>query len=150
MARAASKRDGNGFYLRIVVESLDALLAPDAALLVTAERSFDASGEVFVDENLTGFELRGDAVRTGDVARPQAGDEALLGVVGDADRIGLVREGNDRQDRAEDLLACQPRGVGHVRIDGRQDVKKAVLYQRTPICQRLESKRSKLLIDWST
>ena len=44
-------------------------------------------------------------------------DEPVRRVVGDADRVGLVGERDDRRDRAEDLLARDPVVVG--RLDER-------------------------------
>ena len=48
-------------------------------------------------------------------ARPDRGAEAELGVVGEVDRLLLGVDDDDRQDRAEDLLAHDPHLVGDVR-----------------------------------
>ena len=49
-----------------------------------------------------------DPQRPADVAGPDRAGQAVLGVVGQPDRVGLVVERQHRHDRAEDLLAPVP------------------------------------------
>lgn len=50
------------------------------------------------------------------------GGESVGAVVGDAHGVGLGVEGDDRQDRAEDLLLGDPHAVVHAGEHGRQEV----------------------------
>src|SRR3954452_23953213 len=61
-------------------------------------------------------------MRLGDVARPDAGREAIRRVVGDPDGVGLVLELRHSQDRADDLLAGDPPIVVDAVEDRRRDV----------------------------
>ena len=68
-------------------------LAAVTALLHAAERQFDAAaGAVAVDEHLTRTNALGDARLAAAVAGPHRGDEAVVGRVGERDRVGLVFE----------------------------------------------------------
>src|SRR5207247_11401864 len=69
----------------------------DALPILAAERRLDAARHPLVHVDLPGLEPRRHAVRAGEVAGPDAGGESVLGVVGDADRLLLVVEGD--QDR---------------------------------------------------
>ena len=55
------------------------------------------------------------------VLGPDRGAEAELGVVGEVDRLLLGVDDDDRQHRAEDLLAHDPHLVGDAGEDGRGD-----------------------------
>src|SRR5438067_12768048 len=103
--------------LRVVLERVRAELASHSRLLEPAERRRDAHGRVRVDRDRPGLERPGDPERPRPVRRPDRPREAVDGVVRDADRVGLVVEGDDRGDGAEDLLA---RGAVVVR-DGAED-----------------------------
>ena len=59
-----------------------ALLAADARGLVAAERGRRVAGAPGVDVDGAGAQQRGELVGLGDVAGPEAGREAVLGVVG--------------------------------------------------------------------
>ena len=62
------------------------------------------------------------AQRAADVVRPHVGGEAVVAVVGHADRLGLVGPADGDQHGAEDLLARQPPVVGGVGEHGGQRV----------------------------
>src|SRR5947207_9162901 len=95
--------------LRVARERLEPLLAPVAALLVSAERQLDAAtGAVCVDVDLTGFDPRGERQRFVDVARPDAGDQTVLTLVRDLRRLLDVVEVDDREHRPEDLFLRDP------------------------------------------
>ena len=69
-----------------------------------AATSNAAARPVIVDEHLSRADGAGEAQLPPAIARPHSGDEAISRAVGDADRLGFVVEGDDDQDRPEDLL----------------------------------------------
>ena len=73
----------DAFDLAVVVERLDALLAPVAAVFPPAERCLHRSGGPGVDEHLAGAQFLADTERARHIAVPYAGDESVVGVVGD-------------------------------------------------------------------
>ncbi|EYU00624.1 putative transcriptional regulator [Pseudomonas aeruginosa PA99] len=79
-------------------------LATDAGLLVAAERGVGRVQVVAVGPHATGLDPAAHAVGAVDVAGPEAGAEAVLGVVGDGQGLGFVLEGGDADHRAEDFL----------------------------------------------
>ena len=91
--------------LGVAVERVEPLVAPEPRLLVAAERDGDVGGVERVDPDDPGPDRAGQPVRPVHVAGPQAGREAERRVVRDAERVGLVLELGDGQDRPEDLLA---------------------------------------------
>src|ERR1700746_221002 len=126
------------------MQRLDALLAPVAAHLVTAARRLDAAGHPFVDEHLTGLEARRDAVRAGEIARPNARGETVFGIVGDADRLVLVVERNHARDRPEDLLAGDAHVVAHPGVERRRY--EPALAQRRILRQRAARRGDRALL----
>jgi hypothetical protein len=72
-----------------------------------------------VDADGAGLHLLGDTLRAFGIGRPDGSAQAELGVVGDPDRLVVAVVGDDRQDRAEDLLLGDDRGVVDVGEDGR-------------------------------
>ena len=110
----ASEGNADVLDLRVGQQRLDALPAAVAGPLHAAERQLDAAAHaVGVDEDLAGVDAVGDAVRAAEVARPDAGDEPVLGEVGQRDGVAVVVEGQRRQHRAEDLLLEDV----HLRLD---------------------------------
>src|ERR1700728_4443802 len=110
-----------GLDLGVVVQDLVAHLTAPAGLLVAAERQRGVEHVVAVDPDRAGPQLLGQRVCLGDVAGPDAGPEAVLGVVRDGRDLVQVSERRRHDDRAEDLLAddlhVRP-GVGqHRRLD---------------------------------
>ena len=79
-------------------------LAAVAGLLEAAERRRHAHRAVGVDRQVAALQRPGDAQRLRAVARPDRAREPVDGVVGDADRLGLVVERDDHRDRPEDLV----------------------------------------------
>src|SRR6478736_6014653 len=77
---------------------------PGARGLGAAEGLAQVAHVLAVDEAHAGFDRRGDAGCAADVLGPHIAREAVLRVVGDADRIGLVLERDQAGDRAEDLV----------------------------------------------
>src|SRR5262249_46700716 len=86
-----------------------------------AERStgFD---HVQVDPIGAGPDLAGDLHATLGVSGPHGSGEAVVAVVGDADRLRLIRIGDDAQNRAEYLLAGDAHLRVHVGEHGGRDV----------------------------
>jgi ParB family chromosome partitioning protein len=84
------------------------VLPADAGDLVTTERCACRVLVVAVRPDATGLDLAAHLVCPCAVARPDAGAQAVEGVVGDRQRVLVVFEGGDRQHRAEDLLLEHP------------------------------------------
>lgn len=61
-------------------------------------------GVVAVDPHASRLNATSHALGAVHVAGPDAGAQAILGVVGDGQSLGLIFEGGDRNNRAEDLL----------------------------------------------
>ena len=106
------------------------LVAPEARLLVAAEGDRDVAGVEGVDPDHAGPDGAGEPVGPVEVARPDAGRQAIRRVVGDGQRVRLVLELGDRQHRPEDLLARHTPAVVHAVEDGRFDVEAAALDPR--------------------
>ena len=84
---------------------------PEPGLLEPAERRPVAHRGVRVHRQVAGLDAARDPQRPADVAGPDRAGQAVLGVVGHRDRVGLVVERQHRDDRAEDLLAPDPVGA---------------------------------------
>src|SRR4029453_9229340 len=63
---------------------------------------------VGVDPDHAGAHVAGEPMGPGQVASPQAGAEAVVGAIRDAQRLVLVTEGVHDNDRAEDPLSRYP------------------------------------------
>src|SRR3954447_24362598 len=101
--------------LEVLLQPLGPALAAVAGLLDAAERRPGVGDHALVEADHAGVELLDHAERAVDVLRVDVGDEAVLGVVGDGDRLVLVGEAADRCDRSEDLLAQELGVVRDVR-----------------------------------
>ena len=102
---ARLRRDEDVLDLGERVERVGTELAAEAGLLEAAERRRVAHRRVRVDRQVAGLDAAGDPQRAPDVAGPDRAGQAVLGVVGHPDRVGLVVERHHRHHRAEDLLA---------------------------------------------
>src|SRR5262245_11794801 len=111
----------HALHLRVQVERVATELTAVAALLVAAERRGGVEHVVAVDPHGTGPDGARHPVRLAHVARPDAGREAVERVVALQDRVVLVLEGDDRDHRAEDLLARDAHVVAHPGEDRRLD-----------------------------
>src|SRR5207249_4867176 len=120
MVTFSSDPDRHALQLRVVMEGLESLLAPDAALLVAAEGGLDAARHPLVHVDLPGLEAGGHAMGAGQVARPDTGGEPVGRVVGGPDRVVLVGERHHGHDRAKDLLARDAHVVPDTGIDRRR------------------------------
>ena len=87
------------------VRGVRAELAAEPGLLVAAERRPVAHRRVRVHAEVAGLDAARDPQRPADVAGEDRAGQAVLGVVGQRDRLLLVVERHHRDDRPEDLLA---------------------------------------------
>src|SRR5262245_57049687 len=95
--------DMDVLHLQELHQAVAAAFAAEAAQLVAAEGRRRRQGAGAVDRNRPGLELPGQAVHSREVAGLQEGAEAVVGAVGDRDRLVLACERDDRQHRPEDL-----------------------------------------------
>src|ERR1700744_972059 len=89
VTRSEPGRHGDGLGLGVVAERLEPLLPPDAAAVVSAERRLHPRlGPVHRD--LPGDQGRGHAQGAARVSGPDRGDQPVLRVVGQFNRLSLV------------------------------------------------------------
>src|SRR5258706_5600030 len=91
-------------HVEIFLDAPLAELAADAALLVAAPRRLDVGRLHVIHPHDAGAQALDRAHRAEDVARPDGGGEAVVGVVGDAQGVFFAVERDDRGYRAEDFL----------------------------------------------
>src|SRR5690606_28529399 len=106
---------------RVAGDAFGAEFAADAGGLVAAERRAEIDDEA-VHVVRAGADLGRDLVAALLIGRPHRPRQAVLGRVGDADRVVLVLVGNRDEDRAEDLLARDLHLVPDVGEERRFDV----------------------------
>src|SRR5690606_9297171 len=104
-------------HLGVELEAVHRKLAAEATLLVATERAEDAGAAVRVDGDHAGPQALRDAHGAADVPGPDRPGEAIVVRVRLADDVRLVLEGDNGEDRAEDLLA----GDAHVVADAAED-----------------------------
>src|SRR5262245_32856328 len=97
-------RDQQVLGLLVVVEHHLVVLAPDARLLVAAERRVRGIVVVAVGPNAAGLDAAPHAEGAVTVAAPHTGAEAVQRVVGNFQRLVLILEGGHRQHGTEDLF----------------------------------------------
>src|SRR5262245_25064736 len=101
--------------LGVLLERLEALVAAaEAGLLVAAERRRDVALGVGVDADGAGTDSSCDADRAVQVRRVDRRRQPVVGLVREGDRLVLVVERDDRDDRPENLLARDLHGVRDV------------------------------------
>src|SRR5450756_362106 len=83
-------------------------LASDARLFVAAERRMCRIGMIAVCPHAASLDRTAETVGAIGIARPYARAEAVKGIVGDRERLRVILEGGDRDDRPEDLLLEYP------------------------------------------
>src|SRR5205807_1814753 len=79
--------DGDVLALQILEHALVAALAADAALLGAAERRGRVGDDAAVEPDHAGVQRLGDAQALGQVGGVDVGDQPVLGVVGQPDRL---------------------------------------------------------------
>src|SRR5258705_9538143 len=107
------------FHVEILLDPPLTELAADAALLVAAPWRLDVRWLHVIHPHDAGAQALDRAHGAEDVARPDGGREAEVGVVGDAQRVVFAVERDDGGDRAEDLLPRNAIAVVDVVEDGR-------------------------------
>src|SRR4051812_13018576 len=122
--RLVAVADQQGLGLLIVVQHHLVVLAPDARLLVAAERRMRRIGVIAVRPDPAGLDAAAHAEGGVHVARPHARAQPVERVVGDRQRLFLVLERRHRNHRAEDLLLEDAHLVVALE-DGRLDVEAA-------------------------
>src|SRR6266487_932621 len=118
----ASPLDGNVLRLGELQQPVVPPFPSQSRLFHSAERRCRVRHDATVHPDHAGLERLADPQRPPQVSGVEIGDETVLGVVGPADRLGLVREAHHRGHRPEDLRAEDGRPRGHVAQDGGQVV----------------------------
>src|SRR5215211_3746012 len=107
----------------VLVECAQAFLATEAALADAAEGELYARADApAVDVDLAGADLAREPEGAVDVLGPDRGGEVVADAVRDAQRLVLVAERDDGQDRPEDLVGGdRARWVGDVEDRGLEE-----------------------------
>ena len=108
--------------LEVRREALGPELAADARLLEPAERAAELEHEAVDGVGAGAHRVGRPRGAACGVGGPHRAGQAVVGVVGDADRVVDVVVGDHRQHRAEDLLLGDRHLVVDVDEDGRLDV----------------------------
>src|SRR5437899_7529760 len=108
------------------MEALWPVLAADPTALEAAVGGGEVE-HVLVDGVGSGADATGDVEALVDVGGVHGAGQAVVAVVGDRHRVGLVVEGDHRHHWTEDLLPGDPHGVVDVDEHGRFDVPTPVL-----------------------
>ena len=95
-------------------ECLDGVLAAVATVLGSAERQTQDAPEIVVDEDHTDIDSTRHAQGTLGVARVNAGEQALLGRVGDRDGLLFRLERGHGHHWSKDLLLRDARVGPHI------------------------------------
>src|ERR1700688_1331201 len=98
--------------LGVTVEGVHSQLAAEPGLLEPSEGSGYPHGGIAVDRKQASLQRPRDPERAGTVGRPDRPGQPVGSVVRDPHGVSLVGEGNDRRDRAEDLVARDTVAVG--------------------------------------
>src|SRR3970040_2374304 len=107
-----------GLGLDVLVETLDTGLTPESRLLETAEGSLRGARVPVVDAHHPELELLAHFEGGRQVAGVDIGGQPVIGGMGEGDGVIDVTEGDDRHDRAEDLLFVDGHARLHVGEDG--------------------------------
>ena len=99
-----TRGQGDGLGLEVLLEALDAVLSPHAALAVPAEGDVGSVPEPPVHHEGAGPHAPGDVHGTLLRRARDGARQSVDGVVGNAHGVVVVFEGDNRQHGAEDLL----------------------------------------------
>src|SRR3954468_23087906 len=124
--RFRARVDDDALRLEVELERLESELASEARLLVAPEWDPRKGRVRHVDAHRARLDPCGDPMAACGIAGPNGRHQPVLHVVREADRVLLVLEGDDRHDRAEDLLLRDR----HLVVDLRED------------CRRIERART--------
>src|SRR3954469_18822429 len=90
--------------LLVVIQHHLVGLAADTRLLVTAERGMRRIGMVAIGPDAACLDGAAETIEPARIAAPDTGAETVERVVGDRERLVVILEGGDRDDRSENLL----------------------------------------------
>src|SRR2546426_4604938 len=121
LMRVPSRRPPDVLELAVGRERPAPAVAPDAGALVAAEGCVGVE-RAAVHLHRPGAERARHPQRALGVACPQVAVEAVVRVVGERDRLGLVAKRDGADHRAEDLLARDHHVVAHAGEERRLDV----------------------------
>src|SRR2546422_5329257 len=121
LMRLPSRRPPDVLELAVGCERPAPAVAADAGALVAAEGRVGVELAA-VHLHRPGAERARHPQRALGVARPQVAVEAVVGVVGERDRLRLVAKRDGADHRAEDLLARDDHVVAHAGEERRLDV----------------------------
>lgn len=116
----------NCLYLGISFESISSQLAADTRLLEAAEGNTGVEEGSLVDPDGAGVERGRHTGSLAGVVGEDGGGETKGGVVGELESVGLVLEGSNDNDGAEDLLLDDLHVGGDVGKDSGLDEEAAV------------------------
>src|SRR6187200_1433749 len=89
----------------VLVDPLEAALTPDTGLFDPAEGGRGVRHHSDIQAEHPRFQRFDEALAAREVLGVGVRDQAVLGVIGDPDRLILIVESDNAQDRSEDLLA---------------------------------------------
>src|ERR1700724_2862875 len=107
----SGEHNARGLERRVFLERMKGLVTTMPGLLEAAEGRRDIAAGVGVDVYGASPDVLDDLEGCIDVARPDGGVEAVIGIVGDPDGLVDILERNGGDDRAEDLLPGNPHAV---------------------------------------
>src|SRR2546425_3216203 len=123
MQAALAQVDCHALALREALEhALKRVLAAETALLESPIGLSHDLADALIDLTPTRIDRVRGAKRLADVPGPDVRGEPVVRLVGHAHRVGLVAPRDCDEHRTENLLACDPPLVPHVREDSRLDV----------------------------
>src|SRR5580658_3554324 len=115
----SADRDRLGF--QILLDSLAPPLAADATALIPAERQIGRDRHAAIDRDRPGPDAARHAQGALDTARCHHAAQSVLAIIGDADRVLVVIEGDHHEHGAEYLLSRDPHVVTHLDETGGLD-----------------------------
>src|SRR2546426_6395212 len=131
LMRVPSRRPPDVLELAVGRERPAPAVAADTGALVAAEGCVGVE-RAAVHLHRPGAERARHPQRALGVARPHVAVEAVVGIVGERDRLGLVAKRDGADHRAEDLLARDDHVVAHAGEERRLDVVAAREVRRAP------------------
>lgn len=111
----------NSLNLGISLETSLTQLATNPTLLNTTERNAEVAIIARVNPDHTRLDLGSNAVRTLDIRREHSRAKTVRGIVGARERLTLIGEGGDGNERPKHLLAVDAHVVLDVGEDGGGD-----------------------------
>src|SRR6476646_10788082 len=96
--------DPDAFRLQIFPDGIDSAFAAEAGTFVSAERRHVADRPVHIDPDCTGFQSFRHGDCPANARGPDSGSQTIYRAVRDAYSPVFIVEGNDRENRPENLL----------------------------------------------